>query len=186
MSKNQIGTAILCLAGLLAPPSAYATTDLRVTLVEAATSTEPSGITASWAQSAEPVSSGYEIGVGVIVPVWGFTADLGPFGGTLTGVNSLQFNNGTDAEKYAQPTLSEPPYFYIAFFGPQLYSGSEAAPIFSPGVFTGYGYPAFGTTTITFTDAPEISTWAMMLIGFTGLGFAAMRKRNKASRFAAA
>ena len=32
---------------------------------------------------------------------------------------------------------------------------------------------------ITFTTAPEPSTWAMVLIGFAGLGYAALRRKRK-------
>jgi opacity protein-like surface antigen len=35
---------------------------------------------------------------------------------------------------------------------------------------------------ITFTAAPEPSTWAMMLIGFVGLGYAALRRKGAATR----
>jgi hypothetical protein len=38
---------------------------------------------------------------------------------------------------------------------------------------------------LTFTDAvPEPSTWAMMILGFLGLGFLAYRRKNSALRFA--
>jgi hypothetical protein len=36
-----------------------------------------------------------------------------------------------------------------------------------------------GTYSTTFTLIPEPSTWAMMLIGFAGLGYAAFRRRAK-------
>ena len=33
---------------------------------------------------------------------------------------------------------------------------------------------------VSLTGAPEPSTWAMMLVGFGGLGYAALRRRRKA------
>jgi PEP-CTERM motif len=43
------------------------------------------------------------------------------------------------------------------------------------------GDPLFGVATYTFTPAgapvPEPSTWAMMLVGFAGLGYAAVRRK---------
>jgi hypothetical protein len=43
-------------------------------------------------------------------------------------------------------------------------------------------YPVVGLTdvTITLADAvPETSTWAMMILGFAGIGFVAYRRKNK-------
>jgi hypothetical protein len=58
-------------------------------------------------------------------------------------------------------------------------------------VVTGNGYGelgsdvAFGVGTFTLTAAvPEPSTWAMMLLGFCGLGFMAFRRKNNAMRSA--
>jgi hypothetical protein len=56
--------------------------------------------------------------------------------------------------------------------GLQLYSGSEAAPIFAPGDFR------VSTGFLTITAVPESSTWAMLVIGFAGLGYAASRRKS--------
>jgi PEP-CTERM motif len=46
--------------------------------------------------------------------------------------------------------------------------------------------PGFGVGTFTLTVAvPEPSTWAMMLLGFCGLGFLAYRRKNQAALRAA-
>jgi hypothetical protein len=37
---------------------------------------------------------------------------------------------------------------------------------------------------VTYSTIPEASTWAMLLLGFAGLGFAGYRKTNGAARFA--
>ena len=60
---------------------------------------------------------------------------------------------------------------------PQVYTGPESAPVFAPGVFDTYD-PADGLTGSLTISLPEPSSWAMMLVGFGGLG-AAMRSRRK-------
>jgi PEP-CTERM motif len=60
--------------------------------------------------------------------------------------------------------------------GPTLYSGPESAPIFHTGRFL------VNTGSVTVTAAvPEPSTWAMMLIGFAGLGYASRRALRKSA-----
>jgi hypothetical protein len=47
-------------------------------------------------------------------------------------------------------------------------------------------FDASGTVTETiFTSVPEPSTWAMMLIGFSGLGYAGYRASRKSAAVAA-
>jgi hypothetical protein len=59
--------------------------------------------------------------------------------------------------------------------GFQYYSGSEAAPIFSPGRFL----TQTGVVTIAAAPTvPEPSTWAMALIGFASLGCLAFRRKG--------
>jgi hypothetical protein len=54
-----------------------------------------------------------------------------------------------------------------AVFGPQLFTGTLTAPIFSTGAFAMNS----GNGTLTVTAAiPEPSTWAMMIAGLAGLG----------------
>jgi hypothetical protein len=50
------------------------------------------------------------------------------------------------------------------------------------------GYPTAGYWTATFptvTPVPEPSTWAMLILGFTGLGFMAYRRKNSVRSTAA-
>jgi hypothetical protein len=44
----------------------------------------------------------------------------------------------------------------------------------------GAGDPVIALETLTLTAAPEPATWAMMLVGFAGLGFAAYRRKTAA------
>jgi hypothetical protein len=69
--------------------------------------------------------------------------------------------------------------------GPQLFTGLNTAPTFSLGTFalTQFGGPARYSLTISDPNAvtgavPEPATWAMMLLGFGGIGFA-MRRTAK-------
>ena len=74
---------------------------------------------------------------------------------------------------------------YLLYFN-QLYYGPENSPIFDLGVFpesngivtiTAIPDPILDPSTIT--AVPEPSNWAMMLIGFGGLGLAAYFSRRK-------
>jgi hypothetical protein len=64
--------------------------------------------------------------------------------------------------------------------GPDNYSLYESVPS------VGYAIEATGTFAVSASDtpnfataAPELSTWAMMLTGFAGLGYAGFRHRQK-------
>lgn len=60
----------------------------------------------------------------------------------------------------------------VGDFGPQLYSGTETAPMFAPGTYS------LANGTLTVTSVPEPAAWALMLIGFGGIGvFARSRRR---------
>jgi hypothetical protein len=71
--------------------------------------------------------------------------------------------------------------------GAQIYGGSEAVPTFSPGFFTlvGTNGDADYLTISAVSAVPEPSTWAMMLLGFAGLGFMAYRRKSKPTLMAA-
>jgi hypothetical protein len=47
------------------------------------------------------------------------------------------------------------------------------------------GTSTTGTLTVTVAGVPEPSMWVMMLIGFTGLGFAGYRASHKSAAVAA-
>jgi hypothetical protein len=68
---------------------------------------------------------------------------------------------------------------FSPYFGDILYTGSESSPTFKTGTFDitddEFGY------VLTIGSVPEPSTWALMLLGFAGLGFAGYRRSVKAA-----
>jgi hypothetical protein len=73
---------------------------------------------------------------------------------------------------------------FVAYFGPQEFGGTTAAPIFYNGVYDLSdfgGGPVVGTLTITngaMLGVPEPASWALMLAGFGAAGVA-LRRRAK-------
>lgn len=72
------------------------------------------------------------------------------------------------------------------FLGRQFYTGSESNPTFVPGVYRSlFNLDTYKTDTVTVTElpptiaVPEPSTWAMLLLGFLGLGYAGYRKASR-------
>ena len=61
---------------------------------------------------------------------------------------------------------------YVSASGPQIYTGPESAPVFTPGVYT------LTNGVLTISAVPEPATWAMMLTGLGLVGWAARRRRN--------
>ena len=63
--------------------------------------------------------------------------------------------------------------------GDQLFTGAESAPTFTPGVYTLANSLSESIDFVTLTAVPEPATWAMMLMGFAGLGWAGYRRANR-------
>jgi hypothetical protein len=63
------------------------------------------------------------------------------------------------------------------------YNGGANSPLVEPVLTEGYGASAAGwfggNIELSASATPEPSTWAMMLLGFAGLGFAGYRQRHK-------
>jgi hypothetical protein len=96
------------------------------------------------------------------------------------------------------------------FFGPKFYAGSESDPTFVPGRYTGlFNLFTHKTDTVTVTlvgppdppnppdpadpadppailAVPELSTWAMSLLGFVGLSYGGYHKHARTSTTLAA
>lgn len=127
--------------------------------------------TASFQLNSSPtpdfVADGYSFSVthvaGFPNTVSGF-ADVTFFQGQFAGLLVSEINNG-----FAD-------YLFDAS-GPQLYSGTEAAPTFVPGTYQLDGLYTPGLFTLTISAAPEPSTWGMAIIGF-GIAGASLRRRR--------
>jgi PEP-CTERM motif len=93
-----------------------------------------------------------------------------PFGGQWTMLG-YTFNFGALVGEDAS-------HFFLIGTGPTILSG------LSGGIHVGYWDSYYGdnsgTQTLSITTVPEPSTWAMMLAGFVGLGFAALGRGRKA------
>jgi hypothetical protein len=89
------------------------------------------------------------------------------FGMPVVGVGPLQGN--TIGVICAEPTCTYPPEHYNLEYGAggSFYIGWSGAYVYTP--------PAIAAA------VPEPSTWAMMVLGFAGVGFMAYRRRNQTS-----
>lgn len=150
--------ASAALAALAAPASA-------VTYVF----TLSDGKTGSWQLPASPVPD-------VVFPGDGFrllnvsgTVDGSPFT-ALMEFYTAGFGGGVCAGSACS---------LLDLYGPQLFTGSEAAPTFTLGTFA--MTDVFGTpsATLTISVIPEPGSWAMMIAGF-GLVGAGLRRRREA------
>ena len=108
----------------------------------------------------------------------------------FTGFNNLTFTDGaTTVNNYdiiffstsnlgSFSDISAPNLFDAGFFGAQVYSGPESAPVFAPGTF-------FASQTqdgplvekLVISVAPEPAGLVFMLTGFASTGFVAVRRR---------
>lgn len=107
-----------------------------------------------------------QIGTSFFVTIGGTAAGVGTF---IPGSNdflvSLQFANAGDLGN---------PHLFVNAFG----LGSAYAVTTNP-------TSAFYATTGSVSAVPETSTWAMMVLGFTGVGFMAYRRKSKLALMAA-
>jgi hypothetical protein len=138
---------------------------------DGATSGPYSGYTASWTQPSDPTPYSFDISATVVAvgdvvvsvqggPSQNFSLGLVTYlsGGDGGGFILVSPGGNTLINDAGDPFVGSK----------MIYTGTTAHPIFSPGVFLlTYG---------TLTAVPEPSTWAMMLIGFAGLGYAGYRK----------
>lgn len=102
------------------------------------------------------------------------------FSRASTGIADIDFSNSTSSGGLV--IFDDRAVRYIlSASGPQLYTGTEAAPMFRTGTFALTDDFGTGSYTLNIASAigavPEPATWAMMLAGFGMIGFAA-RKRS--------
>jgi hypothetical protein len=156
--KTVVAAVALLAAGILASGAAQAEV-LDVTVVE-------NGATfASWTQSSTPVVNN---------SIAGLITEVETSIGVVDFFNVAFSGGGLEAPSGGN---------FIGQTG-QMYSGSEASPVFGVGSFSGFDQDDETFATVTFTAAaaaPELSTWAMMLTGFAGLGFVGYRSSSRKS-----
>ena len=129
------------------------------------------GEVATWSQPSDPTPLLFDLSFTRVAVSGGTTTSHGPF--LRVDFYSSDENGGLEVGN-------------IESEGSQIFTGPVDAPIFSPGryfVFTeGSEVESFVVVTAA---VPEPSTWAMMLIGFAGLGYAGHRASRKSVALAA-
>ena len=153
---------------------------------------DSNGDTASWVQQSNPVCPG----------PGGCSFSPGPISGTSVpvtdGVESFFGGGGDSFTSVGFYAASSDGGFALNVLnnrqpaGYQLFAGTTAAPDFSALLTDSpitnlyvQGTSTTGTLTVTVAGVPEPSMWVMMLIGFTGLGFAGYRASHKSAAVAA-
>lgn len=105
-----------------------------------------------------------------------YNALTGTFGGTT---QTAMVGFGTNLA--AQLNISGTTLGFTQYAGPNLFSLVNGSPVFNLGSFNLSSITS-GPATITIRAVggavPEPATWAMMLLGFGGIGFAMRRARN--------
>jgi hypothetical protein len=105
---------------------------------------------------------------------------FGLYWGSIDTYNTIQFFNGTTSvAQYTGATLP----FTVNPFGDQGAPGSNQYVTFSDLIFTSVvlgsiGQNSFEFDNVTVAAVPEPSTWAMMILGFLGVGFMAYRRKS--------
>ena len=110
-----------------------------------------------------------------------FTVRNVAFDQSPTGFANLGFYSASNSGGF---NISDPTalHSFGNFFGPQLYTGTEANPTFKTGTFALTDDQGAGTYTLNIASAigavPEPGTWGMMILGMGAVGFA-IRRRQK-------
>ena len=111
-----------------------------------------------------------------------FNNVAGTFGGTA-GIANISFGTNLVADLNIQSANLN----FTQLSGPgDLFTGPASNPTFNTGTFNLSGGFTAGPATLTITRAavtavPEPGTWALMLVGFGGLGVAMRRRRESAN-----
>lgn len=186
ISSFSVGSVVLGAALALAPVAAQASVQPVGEVLVTVTEYTPDGgpfTFASWDQSSTPTPLSVGPGFSTDVLVSNYIPLYTPAVTDVTWYNSIA-GGGAAAASGALNVMFDPSV--NGGIGGQVYFGDESAPTFAVGVYTGFvdvntGYAA----TITITSVPEASTWALMLLGFAGLGLAGYRASRKSAALAA-
>ena len=133
------------------------------------------GEVATWSQPSDPTPLLFDSDFTRVAVSGGTTTSQGPF--PRIDFFSSDENGGLELALMNDTIESE---------GAQIFTGTVDAPIFSPGRYEiqTEGSEDFSFVVVT-AAVPEASTWAMMLIGFAGLGYAGYRSSRKSAALAA-
>jgi hypothetical protein len=111
----------------------------------------------------------------------GAQKSFGLYWGSIDIYNTIEFFNGsTSVGFYTGATLP----LGVSPFGDQGAPGSNQYVTFSDLIFTSVVLGSIGQNSFEFDNAtsvaavPEASTWAMMILGFLGVGFMAYRRKS--------
>jgi hypothetical protein len=104
---------------------------------------------------------------------------FGSFGG-VSGLASISFGTNLIADLNINGTPLG--FTQLIGNGPDLFTGNPGDPVFTLGSFN-LSNPFFGQNDVLTISAvaavPEPSTWAMMVLGFAGVGFMAYRRNAR-------
>ena len=129
----------------------------------------------TWSQLSDPTPIRFSTDFTDVAVSGGTSTSVGPF-------TSVEFDSETfgDGGLLVFTGLAD-----VEADGFQIYTGSEDAPIFSPGRYAVQSETtrdfSFVVVTAATPPVPEPSTWAMMALGFAGLGFAGYWSRKSAA-----
>lgn len=107
-----------------------------------------------------------------------FNNVAGVFGGTPGVASTISFGNGI----FSSFSVTAPNLGFTQFSSPTLFTGLPGAPEFLTGSFNLIN-PFFGNGNLDISPVvaavPEPSTWAMMILGFAGVGYMTYRRRKQ-------
>jgi hypothetical protein len=183
MNKQAFTAALFVSALTTILPSLSMAEELSFTFTTEAAFGTTGSLVAQWDQQSNP-SAGVLVNLGIIVDVTGFTgsgSNLGTYY-MLDSQGNLVIGHFSQVIFYYGGGFEVDPRFSWRS-PPLLFAGPDTTPVFSPSL---YRYAASvnnlaATLTVKAVGGvPEPSTWAMMALGFVGLGFVARRGRKLA------
>jgi hypothetical protein len=127
---------------------------------------------ATWTQSATP-SPRYTGVEGTDINVSNASSSLGTFSHVFYGGPDVHGGFQIYSTNFLDGVIFEA-------VGPQIFGGTYAAPIFSPGTIQLTPAVAYlgDTEKLTITAVPEPATWTLMIVGIGGLGAALRASRR--------